>query len=78
MREAGPERSEYLRREIAGLLANPGFIDALPGFLLPESASQAPIAIVLATAARSGINLNRLKRKGFSSRDSLSVPRLPV
>jgi len=48
VRDAGPERSEYLRREIAGLLANPGFIDALPGFLLPDSASQARIGIVLA------------------------------
>jgi hypothetical protein len=34
-------------REIAKLLANPGFIDALPGFLLPDAASQSRIGIVL-------------------------------
>ena len=38
---------EYLRTEIAGLLAAPGFIDALPGYLLPDAASQARIGTVL-------------------------------
>jgi predicted nucleotidyltransferase len=38
---------EYLRTEIAGLLATPGFIDALPGYLLPDAASQARIGTVL-------------------------------
>jgi hypothetical protein len=47
-RAAGAELSEYVRREIAKLVANPGFIDALPGFLLPDSASQLRIGIVLA------------------------------
>ncbi len=32
---------EYLRTEIAGLLATSRFIDALPGYLLPDAASQA-------------------------------------
>jgi predicted nucleotidyltransferase len=45
---AGAELSEYVRREIAKLLANPGFIDALPGLLLPDTASQLRIGIVLA------------------------------
>lgn len=47
VRSAGAELSEYVRAEIAKLLANPGFIDALPGFLLPDSASQSRIGIVL-------------------------------
>jgi hypothetical protein len=38
---------EYLQTEIAGLLAAPGFIDALPGYLLPDAASQARIGTVL-------------------------------
>ena len=48
VRAAGAELIEYVRREIAKLLANPGFIDALPGFLLPDTASQSRIGIVLA------------------------------
>jgi hypothetical protein len=42
-----PSLREYLRTEIAGLLAAPGFIDALPGYLLPDAASQARIGTVL-------------------------------
>lgn len=47
VRTAGTDLSEYVRREIAKLLANRGFIDALPGFLLPDAASQSRIGIVL-------------------------------
>ena len=47
VRAAGSELSEYVGREIAKLLANPGFIDALLGFLLPDSASQLRIGIAL-------------------------------
>jgi predicted nucleotidyltransferase len=47
VRAAGTDLSEYVRREIAKLLANRGFIDALPGFLLPDSASQSRIGMVL-------------------------------
>jgi hypothetical protein len=47
VRDAGADLSEYVRREIRNLLANPGFIDALPGFLLPDPASQSRIGIVL-------------------------------
>jgi len=47
VRAAGADLGEYVRREIARLLANPGFIDALPGFLLPDTASQSRIGIVL-------------------------------
>ena len=47
VRAAGPELGEYVHREITKLLANPGFIDSLPGFLLPDSASQSRIGIVL-------------------------------
>ena len=42
-----PLLREYLRTEIGGLLATPGFIDALPGYLLPDAASQARIGTVL-------------------------------
>ena len=41
-----PLLREYLRTEIDGLLATPGFIDALPGYLLPDTASQARIGTV--------------------------------
>ncbi|HYL72931.1 MAG TPA: hypothetical protein VEU96_01945 [Bryobacteraceae bacterium] len=37
----------YIRTEIGGLLAAAGFLNALPGYLLPDAASQARIAIVL-------------------------------
>jgi hypothetical protein len=47
-RDTGGEVRDHVRREIAKLLANPAFIDALPGFLLPDAASQSRIAIVLA------------------------------
>jgi hypothetical protein len=47
VRDAGMDLSEYVRREIARLLAKGGFIDALPRFLLPDAASQSRIGIVL-------------------------------
>jgi hypothetical protein len=37
----------YVRTEIDGLLGTPGFLDALPGYLLPDAASQSRIGIVL-------------------------------
>jgi hypothetical protein len=37
----------YLRAEIEGLLSASGFLDALPGYLLPDAASQSRIHIVL-------------------------------
>jgi hypothetical protein len=42
-----PLLREHLHTEITGLLATPGFIDALPGYLLPDAASQARIGTVL-------------------------------
>ena len=42
-----PLLREYLHAEITGLLATPEFIDALPGYLLPDAASQARIGTVL-------------------------------
>ena len=51
-----PLLREYLRAEITKLLATPGFIDALPGYLLPDAASQ----------ARMGAVLRRLKMVGSS------------
>jgi hypothetical protein len=47
--QAGPENVRtYLTSEIAKLLATPAFLDALPGYLLPDEASQARVAILLA------------------------------
>jgi predicted nucleotidyltransferase len=46
-----PLLRQYLRVEVAALLALPAFIDALPGYLLPDAASQ----------ARAGIIMQRLK-----------------
>ena len=37
----------YVRTEIGALLADAGFLDALPGYLFPDAASQARIGIVL-------------------------------
>ena len=37
----------YIRREIRSLLNASGFIDALPGYLLPDPASQSRISVVL-------------------------------
>lgn len=46
--EASPtELRRYLSTEIAALLANPGFRNALPGHLLPDTASQRRLPIVL-------------------------------
>lgn len=42
-----PELCNYLRSAIAGLLATHGFVDALPGYLLPDAASQARIGILI-------------------------------
>lgn len=39
---------EYLRAQVSELLSSSGFIDALPGYLLPDAASQARITTVLA------------------------------
>ena len=47
VRDAGADLSRYVCRETTKLLANSAFIDALPGFLLPDAASQARIGIVL-------------------------------
>jgi hypothetical protein len=44
--EAGDLR-KYLRAEITPLLKNPGFLDALPGHLLPDPISQSRIEIIL-------------------------------
>lgn len=44
---AGADLRDYVRREMVKLLENSGFVDALPGFLLPDAASQSRIGIVL-------------------------------
>jgi hypothetical protein len=41
------ELRAYVRAEIKGLLATPGFLDALPGYLLSDATSQSRIVIVL-------------------------------
>jgi hypothetical protein len=47
VRDAGADLSQYVRREVVKLLASPAFIDALPGFLLPDAATQSRVGIVL-------------------------------
>jgi hypothetical protein len=37
----------YIAAEIAELLATPAFVDAIPGYLLPDQASQARVSILL-------------------------------
>jgi predicted nucleotidyltransferase len=42
-----PSLREYLRAQIKEVLGTPAFIDALPGYLLPDAASQARIGTVI-------------------------------
>jgi hypothetical protein len=45
---AGPKDVRaYTATEISKLLENPAFLDALPGYLLPDQASQARVSILL-------------------------------
>jgi hypothetical protein len=44
---AAPPVRRYVAHEFARLLATRAFIDALPGFLLPDSASQARYPLLL-------------------------------
>jgi len=45
---AGPKDVRaYIATEISKLLATPAFLDALPGYLLPDQASQARVSILL-------------------------------
>lgn len=41
------ELRAYVHAEIRRLLAKSGFLDALPGYLLPDAASQSRISIVM-------------------------------
>lgn len=48
--EAGKEEKalrDYLRIQLSTLLSKTGFLDALPGYLLPDAASQARIPLIL-------------------------------
>jgi hypothetical protein len=47
VQECAADIRTYVRGEIKGLLATPRFLDALPGYLLPDPASQSRIRIVL-------------------------------
>jgi hypothetical protein len=45
---SGPEDvCAYIAAEIGKLLATPQFLDALPGYLLPDQTSQARVSILL-------------------------------
>jgi hypothetical protein len=48
VRAGAAEFRAYVRAEIKRLLATPRFLDALPGHLLPDAASQSRISVVLA------------------------------
>jgi hypothetical protein len=45
--QSGPQLRRYLSDEFISLLATPDFLDALPGYLLPDAASQQRLGIVL-------------------------------
>jgi hypothetical protein len=47
IRELSEDVRTYIVSEIAELLATPAFLDALPGYLLPDAASQARVSILL-------------------------------
>ncbi len=47
VQRAAKELRAYIETEISRLLAASGFLDALPGYLLPDAASQSRIGIVL-------------------------------
>lgn len=47
LRLSPPDLQEYLGREFAALLSNRDFLDALPGHLLPDAASQQRVALVI-------------------------------
>jgi hypothetical protein len=47
VRQSAPQLRRYLTDEFISLLAAPGFLDALPGYLLPDAVSQQRLGIVL-------------------------------
>lgn len=47
VRLAPADLQEYLSREFGTLLSNPDFVDALPGHLLPDGASQQRLGLVM-------------------------------
>jgi hypothetical protein len=46
-RAASADLQEYLKHEFEGLLSNRDFLDALPGHLLSDTASQQRLGLVL-------------------------------
>ena len=47
VRLAPADLKQYLRSEFEALLSNPDFVDALPGHLLPDAASQQRLGLVM-------------------------------
>ena len=47
VRQSAPQLRRYLSDEFVSLLATPDFLDALPGYLLPDAASQQRLGMVL-------------------------------
>jgi hypothetical protein len=47
VRRASSDVRRYIAFEVGRLLATPAFVDALPGFLLPDSATQARYPLLL-------------------------------
>ena len=46
MLEAPQDVRDYIREDLAKLLGTQDFVDALPGFLLPDEANQARFAVL--------------------------------
>ncbi len=47
VRHAESYLQQYLSKEFGKLMADPDFVDALPGHLLPDSASQFRVGLVI-------------------------------
>jgi hypothetical protein len=52
LESASPELKNYVADSVRALLAEPHFLDALPGYLLPDNASQARIGQLMAKLRR--------------------------
>jgi hypothetical protein len=55
IRSAADDVRGYLAKQAKGLLSSPAFIDALPGHVLPDAASQERVATIIARLEQIGV-----------------------
>ena len=72
-----PLLREYLREEITGWLATPGFIDALPGYLLPDCCESGKDRDSLATIESSRFSLMPARKAIYQNSAGESVRDFP-